>query len=179
MDKKKLRENLGNFSTGVIIACARKKNFFATKFFNENFLENNKIIKKFEDFWQNFFEKNSIGNKISKKFFSESFKLKDGDIQNFLDDKIFNKIKTIFSDEFFGMTINSFASISLEPPLISFCIDNKSSNLKLFKQNRYFLLNILSQEQQDLASAFATPKNSKKWTVEPYIFSKFNLLKYL
>ncbi len=93
MDKKKLRENLGNFSTGVIIACARKKNFFATKFFNENFLENNKIIKKFEDFWQNFFEKNSIGNKISKKFFSESFKLKDGDIQNFLDDKIFNKIK--------------------------------------------------------------------------------------
>ena len=173
MDKKKLRENLGNFSTGVIIACARKKNFFATKFFNENFLENNKIIKKFEDFWQNFFEKNSIGNKISKKFFSENFKLKDGDIQNFLDDKIFNKIKTIFSDEFFGMTINSFSSISLEPPLISFCIDNKSSNLKLFKQNRYFLLNILSAEQRDLSSAFATPKNSHKWHVEPYFFSKY------
>ena len=71
------------------------------------------------------------------------------------------------------MTINSFSSISLEPPLVSFCVDNKSTNLKFFKKNRYFLLNILAVEQRDLSSAFATPKNSHKWHVEPYFFSKF------
>ena len=173
MDKKKLRENLGNFTTGVVIACARKRNFFATKFFNQNFLENNNFIKKFEDFWQNFFEENQVGKRLSQKIFPKDFKIKEGDFQNFFDEKILNKIKKIFADEFFGMTINSFSSVSLEPPLVSFCVDNKSTNLKFFKKNRYFLLNILAVEQRDLSSAFATPKNSHKWHVEPYFFSKF------
>lgn len=173
MDNKKLREHLGLFATGIIIACAKKRNFFATKFFNHNFLENNNFIKKFEDFWQNFFEENNIGKKISKKVFSKDFKIKDGDIQSFIDKNILNKVKKIFADEFFGMTINSFTSVSLEPPLISFCIDNKSANLNFFKKNRYFLLNILSTEQKNLSTAFATPKNSHKWYVEPYFFSKF------
>ncbi len=75
MDKKKLRENLGNFATGVVIACARKRNFFATKFFNQNFLENNNFIKKFEDFWHNFFEENQVGKRLSQKIFHKDFKI--------------------------------------------------------------------------------------------------------
>jgi len=173
IDTKKLRENLGNFSTGIIIACARKRNFFATKFFNKNFFENNQFAKKFEDFWQSFFEENRVGKKISQKFLATEFKFKNHEIQNFIDEKILNKIKKIFADDFFGMTINSFSSVSLDPPLISFCVDNNSANLKFFIKNRYFLLNILSVEQQKLSSAFATPKNSHKWHVEPYFFSKF------
>jgi flavin reductase (DIM6/NTAB) family NADH-FMN oxidoreductase RutF len=177
IDRKKLRENLGFFTTGVMIACARKRNFFATKFFNPNFLENNSFIKKFEDFWDNFFAENSLGKRISQKISvkisSQDFKIKNPDLQNFIDEKILTKIKKIFADEFFGMTINSFSSISLNPPLVAFCVDNKSTNLKFFKQNRYFIFNILSQDQQDLSTAFATPKNSNKWRVEPYFFSKF------
>lgn len=173
MDNKKLRENLGLFTTGVIIACARKRNFFATKFFNHNLLENNNFFKKFEDFWHNFFNENKIGKKLSKKIFDKSFKIFDEDLQNFFNEKILNKIKKIFAEEFFGMTINSFNSISLNPPLISFCVDNKSTNLKFFKKNRYFLLNVLSLQQKNLSSAFATPKNSQKWHVEPYFFSKY------
>jgi flavin reductase (DIM6/NTAB) family NADH-FMN oxidoreductase RutF len=173
MDKKKLRENLGNFTTGVIIACARKRNFFATKFFNHNLLENNQFIKRFEDFWENFFSENSFGRRISRRIKNTDFKILDPNIQDFFNEKILNKIKKIFTEDFFGMTINSFSSISLEPSLVSFCVDNKSTNLKFFKKNRYFILNILSIEQKDLSNAFATPKNSNKWKVEPYFFSKF------
>ncbi|MBM3579516.1 MAG: flavin reductase family protein [Alphaproteobacteria bacterium] len=126
-----LRETLGLFTTGVIIACARRRNFLAENFFAQRFL--------------------------SGEFSEHSF---------------LEKIKKIFATEFFGMTINSFTSVSLNPPLVSFCIYNKSTNLKLFKKNRYFSLNVLSQEQLDLAQAFATPRNSKKWGVEPYFLGQ-------
>lgn len=195
IDPKELRNHLGQFATGVIIACARKNNFFAQKFFSEklfnekfyeNFLNENNLLKKFEDFWHNFADQQHWQKRLINKFFpqhsnnknntdkSQSNQAKpNNNPKNFFSENFLQKIKKIFAEEFFGMTINSFTSISLSPALISFCIDNKSGNLKFFKQNRYFLLNILSEEQQDLASAFATPKNSKKWSVEPYIFSKF------
>lgn len=135
MDHKKLRENFGLFATGVIIACARKKNFLADTFFVEKFFDKEIFTKAI----------------LSNNFLAQKF-------------------KKIFTEEFFGLTINSFSSVSLEPPLLSFCIDNKSTNLKLFQKNRYFSLNVLSEEQQELANAFAKPKNNKKWQVEPYFF---------
>ncbi len=159
MDKKELRNCLGLFTTGVIIACARKKNFFSEGYFAEKIGEKffEEKIKRFEEIWQKFLKENSLGQRLEKKF----------PAQNYLE-----KIKKIFADEFFGMTINSFTSVSLEPPLVSFCIDNKSSNLELFRKNRYFSLNILSANQKLLSGAFATPKNSSKWGVEPYFFAK-------
>jgi flavin reductase (DIM6/NTAB) family NADH-FMN oxidoreductase RutF len=168
--QKELRETFGMFGTGVIIACARKKNFVTETFFAKNLiknLEDEQLIKKFEEFWLRFFSENMFGKKLKEHFF-EHKTAEDFSGKNFL-----TKLKKLFSDEFFGMTINSFSSVSLNPPLISFCIDNKSANLPFFKKNRYFSLNILSQEQQDLASAFATPKNSAKWQVAPYFFGKF------
>ena len=152
MDSKKLRETLGLFSTGVIIACARCRNFLA-----ENFFVKKNLVGKFEEFWQNFLQENYFAQKFESKIHTKNF---------------LEKIKKIFATEFFGMTINSFTSVSLNPSLISFCICNKSANLKFFKKNRYFSLNVLSQEQQALASAFATPKNSKKWGVEPYFLGQ-------
>jgi flavin reductase (DIM6/NTAB) family NADH-FMN oxidoreductase RutF len=157
MDQKKLRETLGFFSTGVIIACARRRNFLAENFFSEKFFHEKELMTKFEEFWQNFLQGNPLAQKLEKKI----------PTQNFLE-----KIKKVFAAEFFGMTINSFTSVSLNPPLVSFCIDNKSSNLSLFKKNLYFSLNVLSKEQQGLARAFATPKNSTKWEVEPYFFGQ-------
>lgn len=162
MDQKKLRDCLGLFSTGIIIACARKKNFLAKTFFAEKFFADKKIVKKFEEFWQSFLQENSFAQKLGKKFSD----------RNFLGKNFSNKLKKIFADEFFGITINSFSSVSLQPALISFCVDNESANLKLFKKNRYFSLNVLSQEQQGLANAFATPKNTQKWEVEPYFFGQ-------
>lgn len=137
MDQRKLRDCLGLFATGVMIACARKKNFLADNLPTERIL--------------------------SHKILSEKV----------LGKSVLQKLKKVFADEFFGMTINSFSSVSLNPPLILFSVDNKSSNLLLFKKNRYFSLNILSQDQIELSNAFATPKNSTKWGVEPYVLGKF------
>ena len=67
-----------------------------------------------------------------------------------------------------GMTINSFSSVSLDPPLVLFCVDNRSSNLAKFTKNEFFTLNILSEDQQDLATQFAMPDNDKKWLAEEY-----------
>lgn len=133
MDQKKLRDTLGLFTTGVIVACAKRKNFLAEKFANANLFENKVFTQKI----------------FSTKIFGQT-------------------LKEIFTEEFFGMTINSFSSVSLNPPLVSFCIDNKSSNLQLFKKNHYFSLNILSEDQIELARGFATSKNTKKWQIEPY-----------
>jgi len=73
----------------------------------------------------------------------------------------------------FGLTINSFASVSLNPPLVSFCIGSESSNLELFKRNQNFSLNILSENQIKLAKEFALAHNSSKWQTEDYYFGEF------
>ncbi len=147
MDQRKLRDCLGLFTTGVVIACARRKNFLT-----ENF-QASKILDS------NFFSKKILNKKIiSETILGKSFLL---------------KLNKLFADEFFGMTINSFSSVSLDPSLVLFSIDNKSANLSFFKKNRYFSLNVLSHDQLELAKAFATPKNSTKWAVEPYFLGKF------
>ncbi len=107
------------------------------------------------------------------KFYANMWMGEQEQPQEFLGKTFLNKMKKFFSDEFFGMTINSFTSVSLEPALVSFCIHNDSANLDFFKKNRYFSLNVLSKEQSELANGFATPKNSKKWGIEPYVFGKF------
>jgi flavin reductase (DIM6/NTAB) family NADH-FMN oxidoreductase RutF len=142
MDQRKLRDCLGLFGTGIIIACARRKNFLTDKIDSEKILHNKIFSEKI----------------LNNKLINETS----------LGKSLLDKLKEIFSEEFFGMTINSFSSVSLKPPLVSFCIDNNSSNLPLFKKNKTFSLNILSESQQDLAGGFATPKNSKKWGIEPY-----------
>ena len=70
MDQKKLRDCLGLFTTGVIIACARKKNFFSEGYFAEKIGEHffEEKLKKFEDAWHKFFQENSLGQKLEKKF---------------------------------------------------------------------------------------------------------------
>ncbi|HXJ04143.1 MAG TPA: flavin reductase family protein [Candidatus Acidoferrum sp.] len=55
----------------------------------------------------------------------------------------------------YGMTANSFASVSLDPFLILVCVDQRSHLLPLLKQNRFFGVNILKEHQQALSIYFA------------------------
>lgn len=55
-----------------------------------------------------------------------------------------------------GLTINSFASISLEPPLVSWSLDLRSGNLAAFSQPGPQLIHVLSAKQRALAERFAT-----------------------
>lgn len=55
-----------------------------------------------------------------------------------------------------GLTVNSFTSVSLNPPLILICIGHDSAILDLFRQQARFGLSFLRAEQRDLSNQFAT-----------------------
>lgn len=55
----------------------------------------------------------------------------------------------------YGMTINSFASISLEPPLISVTLKQLTHTYELVEKSGEFALTILSADQGHLSDRFA------------------------
>jgi 3-hydroxy-9,10-secoandrosta-1,3,5(10)-triene-9,17-dione monooxygenase reductase component len=55
----------------------------------------------------------------------------------------------------YGITANSFSSVSLEPRLILWNIAKVSNSLQAFVDAGYFAINILASGQQDLSSHFA------------------------
>jgi flavin reductase (DIM6/NTAB) family NADH-FMN oxidoreductase RutF len=54
-----------------------------------------------------------------------------------------------------GMTANSLTSVSLDPLLLLVCFDRDSRTAQAALQRGAFLVNLLSEEQQDLADRFA------------------------
>lgn len=62
----------------------------------------------------------------------------------------------------YGLTVSSFTSVSLNPPLILVCLDNRISGLQAFKDSGKFGVSILSENQADLSTLFA-----KKDSVRP------------
>jgi len=55
----------------------------------------------------------------------------------------------------YGLTANAFTSLSLDPPLVLICIDRKAETFSHFYASRYFVVNILTDAQQDLSTRFA------------------------
>ena len=62
------------------------------------------------------------------------------------------------SEGFHGLTVNSFTSVSLSPPLILICIKKGATSHVCFSDTNSFVVNILSQRQQELANRFSTPE---------------------
>ena len=56
----------------------------------------------------------------------------------------------------YGLTVNSFTSVSLDPILVLVCLDNRLSGLDAFSQGGKFAVNILSEDQKDICKHFAT-----------------------
>jgi len=54
-----------------------------------------------------------------------------------------------------GMTANSFTSVSLDPPLVLFCIDRRTNFLNHFLPGKPHAINVLEEGQQDLSTCFA------------------------
>lgn len=69
-----------------------------------------------------------------------------------------------------GLTVNSLASVSLEPPLLSFCLDKKSRTFPYFNKNNFFCVNILNHQQQDISLRFSNG------TPNPWSLTKYSLL---
>jgi 3-hydroxy-9,10-secoandrosta-1,3,5(10)-triene-9,17-dione monooxygenase reductase component len=55
-----------------------------------------------------------------------------------------------------GLTINSFTSVSLAPPLILWSLRNTSSSLPVFERSEYFAINILAADQHRLSRRFSS-----------------------
>lgn len=71
-----------------------------------------------------------------------------------------------------GVTANSFTSLSLEPPLVLWCLSNRSASLPAFARGAAFSVHVLGHEQSDLASHFARRGGEKfdvdfHWRREP------------
>ncbi|MGW4460943.1 flavin reductase family protein [Micromonospora sp. NBC_01796] len=54
-----------------------------------------------------------------------------------------------------GFTATSFTSVSLEPPLVSFCLDRGSSSWPTVSRAGYVAVHLLAETQQDVARTFA------------------------
>lgn len=65
-----------------------------------------------------------------------------------------------------GVTANSFNSVSMDPPLILWSIDKRSSALETFRESSHFAVNILASDQSDLSNNFAKPQDDKYAGVE-------------
>ena len=55
----------------------------------------------------------------------------------------------------YGLTVNSFTSVSLNPLLVLVCLDNHLSGLQAFRDSKHFGISILSEHQEDLSRLFA------------------------
>jgi 3-hydroxy-9,10-secoandrosta-1,3,5(10)-triene-9,17-dione monooxygenase reductase component len=60
-----------------------------------------------------------------------------------------------------GLTANSFASLSLAPPLVLWSLRHQSASLPAFKGARAFAVNVLSVHQVDLSRRFASREVDK------------------
>jgi flavin reductase (DIM6/NTAB) family NADH-FMN oxidoreductase RutF/pimeloyl-ACP methyl ester carboxylesterase len=64
-----------------------------------------------------------------------------------------------------GFTANSFASVSLEPPLVLVCIAKKALGHSAFSTSKGFAINILSESQKAQSGIFASKAADKFATV--------------
>jgi len=70
-----------------------------------------------------------------------------------------------------GLTVNSFTSVSAEPPLVLVCIDRQCSLLCHFQQCEYFAINFLAEDQEAISRRFAESLDARfdgvRWHASP------------
>ncbi|MEQ9226878.1 MAG: flavin reductase family protein [Parvibaculum sp.] len=54
-----------------------------------------------------------------------------------------------------GITVNSFSSVSLDPPMVLWCLDKQSDTLPVFEKATHFTVNVLREEHQEVSSRLA------------------------
>lgn len=73
-----------------------------------------------------------------------------------------------------GLTVTSFNSLSLEPPLVLWSLSVTSSNIEVFKSSGSFAINVLSKQHSDIGRKFAR-SNTEKFTNVPVTFGRNGL----
>ena len=63
--------------------------------------------------------------------------------------------------ELAGLTVNSFASVSLDPPLVLWSLSLYSPSLAVFQNCSHYAINILSAGQVELSKRFSRPSDAQ------------------
>ncbi|MDP3533322.1 MAG: flavin reductase family protein [Alphaproteobacteria bacterium] len=74
----------------------------------------------------------------------------------------------------FGLTINAFSSLSLDPPMVLFCLAKKTRFYSHLGNQSHFTINILADTQTDLSIHFAKPFFGDQWDNIDFEFGKNN-----
>jgi 4-hydroxyphenylacetate 3-hydroxylase, reductase component len=56
-----------------------------------------------------------------------------------------------------GITVNSFSSVSLDPPLVMWCLDRKSDRFAVFVNAHAFTISVLGAEHEAVSARLAKP----------------------
>jgi flavin reductase (DIM6/NTAB) family NADH-FMN oxidoreductase RutF len=56
-----------------------------------------------------------------------------------------------------GMTVNSFTSVSLDPPLVLWCVQQRLPPGEAFARATHYAVNVLARSQRALSDRFADP----------------------
>jgi flavin reductase (DIM6/NTAB) family NADH-FMN oxidoreductase RutF len=64
-------------------------------------------------------------------------------------------VTTVLDDTCYGITVNAFCSVSLNPPLVLVSIEKTTRTHPILSQSHVFAVNILREQQQYLSERFA------------------------
>ena len=60
-----------------------------------------------------------------------------------------------------GITVNSFTSVSIAPPLVLICVDHRARVLEHFRPGAPFGINVLNETQREISDYFASAKRDR------------------
>lgn len=63
-----------------------------------------------------------------------------------------------------GVTVNAFTSVSLDPPLVAFCLGRNSAQFDAFNASEHFVVNILAASQEGVSNHFASRQFQRDWS---------------
>ena len=72
-------------------------------------------------------------------------------------------VTTHFEGQDWGMTCNSFNTVSLEPAMVLWSIRKEAASHQAFTQSGTYLVNVLQADQKDAAMRFATGPQSERF----------------
>lgn len=70
-------------------------------------------------------------------------------------------VTTEVGGRLYGLTVTSFASLSLHPPLVLICVEKSVKSHDAIATSRKFAVNILAAHQAELSSRFASRSDDK------------------
>lgn len=62
-----------------------------------------------------------------------------------------------------GVTVNSFSSVSLDPPLVQFCLGRAAAAFNDFTKAKAYVVNVLADDQQTLSHRFSKRDEQDRW----------------